>query len=382
MFEKEIAFIKSLYPKREKIPLHEPFFDAREEELVSACLRSGFVSSAGEFVERLEEELARFTGARYAVATSSGTAALHTALLACGVGAQDAVITQALSFVATANAIAYTGAEPIFLDSSLENLSLSAAAVGEFLEKHSFLKEGKSFEKAGGRRIKALIVMHTFGLAGEVRALKKLCKKHGIILIEDAAQALGSLFKNKNLGTFGKVGILSFNGNKIITAGLGGALLTNDKSIAAKARHLSTTAKIPHPYRFSHDRVGYNYRLANLNAALLLAQLEKMPRLLEDKRATARLYESFFEGGECCEFVREKAEERSNFWLCALKFKRAKWRERFIEECWSEGILVRPIYKSLATLRPYRHCQKDALKNTKILEKSLVNLPSSPRLAR
>lgn len=380
MFEKEIAFIKSLYPHKNPIPLHEPCFDEREQELVSECLKSGFVSSVGEFVGRFEEELCKITKAKYVIATNSGTSALHVALLACGVKKGEVVLTQALSFVATANAIAYTGAEPIFLDSSLKTLSLSATAVENFLKKHSVFKSGKSFEKKSKKRIRALVLMHTFGLSGEVKALKALCQKHGITLIEDAAQALGSIFEEKSLGTFGKAGIFSFNGNKIITGGLGGALLTNDKDTAAKARHLSTTAKIPHPYKFSHDCVGYNYRLANLNAALLLAQLKKLPHFLENKRATAALYGDFFRENEFYEFVRENEGEKSNFWLCALKFKKQKWQELFIKECLKESVLVRPIYQSLASLKPYKNCQNDGLKNTKILEKSLVNLPSSVRL--
>ncbi|ELH6016778.1 LegC family aminotransferase [Campylobacter upsaliensis] len=378
MFEKEIAFIKNLY-KKEQIALHEPCFGVEEKTLLNECIESGFVSSVGKFVSEFEEELKQFSGAKYVVATNSGTSALHIALLANKVDEKCEVITQALSFVATANAIAYTGAKPIFLDVSLKTLSLSAKAVSEFLAKNTFMKNEKCFNKHTKKHIKALVLMHTFGLSGEIVELKKLCEKYHIILIEDAAEALGSFYHNKALGTFGKCGIYSFNGNKIITGGCGGVILSDDEKIAKRARHLSTTAKIPHAYHYKHDMLGFNYRLCNVNAALLVAQMKKLNVFLKDKRNTAKLYKEFFKESEFCEFVDENEGEKSNFWLCALKFKKPSLRKEFIKVCLANQIFVRPVWKSLAGLKMYRHCQKDTLKNTKILEKTLLNLPSSVR---
>ncbi|EAK0298603.1 LegC family aminotransferase [Campylobacter upsaliensis] len=378
MFEKEIAFIKNLY-KKEQIALHEPCFGVEEKTLLNECIESGFVSSVGKFVGEFEEQIKKFSKAKYAIATNSGTSALHIALLANKVDEKCEVITQALSFVATANAIAYTGAKPIFLDVSLKTLSLSAKAVSEFLTKNTFMKNKKCFNKHTKKHIKALVLMHTFGLSGEIVELKKLCEKYHLILIEDAAEALGSFYHNKALGTFGKCGIYSFNGNKIITGGCGGVILSDDEKIAKRARHLSTTAKIPHAYHYKHDMLGFNYRLCNVNAALLVAQMKKLNAFLKDKRNTAKLYKEFFKESEFCEFVDENEGEKSNFWLCALKFKKPSLRKEFIKVCLANQIFVRPVWKSLAGLKMYRHCQKDTLKNTKILEKTLLNLPSSVR---
>ncbi|WP_270978424.1 LegC family aminotransferase [Campylobacter helveticus] len=378
MFEKEIAFIKNLY-KKEQIALHEPCLGVEEKTLLNECIESGFVSSVGKFVTQFEEELKKFSGAKYAVATNCGTSALHIALLANGVDKKCEVITQALSFVATANAIFYTGAKPIFLDVSLKTLSLSEEAVREFLEKNAFVKNGKCLNKHTKKHIKALVVMHTFGLSAEILELKELCEKYHIILIEDAAEALGSFYKNKALGTFGKCGIYSFNGNKIITGGCGGVILSDDEKIAKKARHLSTTAKIPHPYHYKHDMLGFNYRLCNINAALLVAQMKKLNAFLEDKRNTAKIYKEFFQNSTFCQFIDEGENEKSNFWLCALKFKKASVRKEFIKTCLENQIFVRPVWKSLASLKMYKDCQKDSLKNTKILEKTLLNIPSSVR---
>ncbi|MBS4406698.1 LegC family aminotransferase [Campylobacter vulpis] len=378
MFEKEIAFIKELY-KKEQIALHEPCFGEEEKTLLNECIESGFVSSVGKFVGEFEEQIKKFSNAKYAIATNSGTSALHIALLANKIDEKCEVITQALSFVATANAIAYTGAKPIFLDVSLKTLSLSARAVSEFLAKNAFVKNGKCFNKHTKKHIKALVLMHTFGLSGEIVELKKICEKYHLIFIEDAAEALGSFFQNKALGTFGKCGIYSFNGNKIITGGCGGVVLTDDEKIAKRARHLSTTAKIPHAYHYKHDTLGFNYRLCNVNAALLVAQMKKLNAFLIDKRNTAKLYKEFFKESEFCEFVNENEGEKSNFWLCALKFKKPSLRKEFIKVCLANQIFVRPVWKSLAGLKMYQNCQKDALKNTKILEKTLLNLPSSVR---
>ncbi|EDP7378163.1 aminotransferase LegC [Campylobacter jejuni] len=380
MFEKEISFIKSLFNK-ENITLHEPCFIGNEKKYLLECIDSGFVSSVGEFVMRFEEALKEKTKTRFVIATNTGTAALHIALLANGVDGKCEVITQSISFVATANAIAYTGAKPVFLDIDENTLSLSPKALEHFLENQTYQKNNLSYNKTTHKPIKACVVMHTFGLSAHIKAIKELCEKYHILLIEDAAEALGSTYENKALGTFGKCGILSFNGNKIITGGCGGAILSDDENLAKLARHLSTTAKIPHPYEYNHDMVAYNYRLCNINAAILLAGLENLEFFLENKRELAKIYKDFFKNHNKCKFIDEKSNEKSNFWLNALLFKDEDLRNIFLEECLKNNISIRPVWKSLPSLKAFQNCQSDELINTKKLEKRLVNLPSSVRMA-
>ncbi|EAH9686746.1 aminotransferase LegC [Campylobacter coli] len=380
MFEKEISFIKSLFNK-ENIALHEPCFIGNEKKYLLECIDSGFVSSVGEFVTRFEEALKEKTKARFVIATNTGTAALHIALLANGIDENCEVITQSISFVATANAIAYTGAKPVFLDIDENTLSLSPKALEHFLENQTYQKDNLSYNKTTHKPIKACVIMHTFGLSAHIKAIKELCEKYHILLIEDAAEALGSTYENKALGTFGKCGILSFNGNKIITGGCGGAILSDDENLAKLARHLSTTAKIPHPYEYDHDRIAYNYRLCNINAAILLAGLENLEPFLENKRELAKIYKDFFKNHDKCEFIDEKSNEKSNFWLNTLLFKDENLRNIFLEECLKNNIFVRPVWKSLPSLKAFQDCQSDELINTKNLEKRLVNLPSSVRIA-
>ncbi|EAI9957653.1 aminotransferase LegC [Campylobacter coli] len=380
MFKKEISFIKSLFNK-ENIALHEPCFIGNEKKYLLECIDSGFVSSVGEFVTRFEEALKEKTKARFVIATNTGTAALHIALLANGIDENCEVITQSISFVATANAIAYTGAKPVFLDIDENTLSLSPKALEHFLENQTYQKDNLSYNKTTHKPIKACVIMHTFGLSAHIKAIKELCEKYHILLIEDAAEALGSTYENKALGTFGKCGILSFNGNKIITGGCGGAILSDDENLAKLARHLSTTAKIPHPYEYDHDMIAYNYRLCNVNAAILLAGLENLEPFLENKRELAKIYKDFFKNHDKCEFIDEKSNEKSNFWLNTLLFKDENLRNIFLEECLKNNIFVRPVWKSLPSLKAFQNCQSDELINTKNLEKRLVNLPSSVRIA-
>ncbi|EPW9236102.1 aminotransferase LegC [Campylobacter coli] len=378
MFKKEISFIKSLFNK-ENIALHEPCFIGNEKKYLLECIDSGFVSSVGEFVTRFEEALKEKTKTRFVIATNTGTAALHIALLANGIDENCEVITQSISFVATANAIAYTGAKPVFLDIDENTLSLSPKALKHFLENQTYQKDNLSYNKTTHKLIKACVIMHTFGLSAHIKAIKELCEKYHILLIEDAAEALGSTYENKALGTFGKCGILSFNGNKIITGGCGGAILSDDENLAKLAKHLSTTAKIPHPYEYDHDRIAYNYRLCNINAAILLAGLENLELFLENKRELAKIYKDFFKNHDKCKFIDEKSNEKSNFWLNTLLFKNENLRNIFLEECLKNNIFVRPIWKSLPSLKAFQNCQSDELINTKNLEKRLVNLPSSVR---
>ncbi|HEF6543732.1 TPA: aminotransferase LegC [Campylobacter jejuni] len=379
MFEKEISFIKSLFNK-ENIALHEPCFIGNEKKYLLECIDSGFVSSVGEFVTRFEEALKEKTKTHFVIATNTGTAALHIALLANGIDENCEIITQSISFVATANAIAYTGAKPIFLDIDENTLSLSPKALEHFLENQTYQKNNLSYNKTTHKPIKACVIMHTFGLSAHAKAIKELCEKYHILLIEDAAEALGSTYENKALGTFGKCGILSFNGNKIITGGCGGAILSDDENLAKLARHLSTTAKIPHLYEYDHDRVAYNYRLCNINAAILLAGLENLELFLENKRELAKIYKDFFKNHDKCKFIDEKSNEKSNFWLNTLLFKDENLRNIFLEECLKNNIFVRPVWKSLPSLKAFQNCQSDDLLNTKNLEKRLVNLPSSVRI--
>ncbi|EFU6124182.1 aminotransferase LegC [Campylobacter coli] len=380
MFEKEISFIKSLFNK-ENIALHEPCFIGNEKKYLLECIDSGFVSSVGEFVTRFEEALKEKTKTRFVIATNTGTAALHIALLANDIDENCEVITQSISFVATANAIAYTGAKPVFLDIDENTLSLSPKALEHFLENQTYQKDNLSYNKTTHKLIKACVIMHTFGLSAHIKAIKELCEKYHILLIEDAAEALGSTYENKALGTFGKCGILSFNGNKIITGGCGGAILSDDENLAKLARHLSTTAKISHPYEYDHDRIAYNYRLCNINAAILLAGLENLELFLENKRELAKIYKDFFKNHDKCKFIDEKSNERSNFWLNTLLFKNENLRNIFLEECLKNNIFVRPVWKSLPSLKAFQNCQSNELINTKNLEKRLVNLPSSVRIA-
>lgn len=385
MFEKEISFIKSLFNK-ENIALHEPCFIGNEKKYLLECIDSGFVSSVGEFVTRFEEALKEKTKTRFVIATNTGTAALHIALLANGIDENCEVITQSISFVATANAIAYTGAKPVFLDIDENTLSLSPKALEHFLENQTYQKDNLSYNKTTHKLIKACVIMHTFGLSAHIKAIKELCEKYHILLIEDAAEALGSTYENKALGTFGKCGILSFNGNKIITGGCGGAILSDDENLAKLARHLSTTAKIPHPYEYDHDRIAYNYRLCNINAAILLAGLENLELFLENKRELAKIYKDFFKNHDKCKFIdeknNEKSNEKSNFWLNTLLFKDENLRNIFLEECLKNNIFVRPVWKSLPSLKAFQNCQSNELINTKKLEKRLINLPSSVRIKK
>ncbi|EAK8782724.1 TPA: aminotransferase LegC [Campylobacter jejuni] len=380
MFKKEISFIKSLFNK-ENIALHEPCFIGNEKKYLLECIDSGFVSSVGEFVTRFEEALKEKTKARFVIATNTGTAALHIALLANGIDENCEVITQSISFVATANAIAYTGAKPVFLDIDENTLSLSPKALEHFLENQTYQKDNLSYNKTTHKLIKACVIMHTFGLSAHIKAIKELCEKYHILLIEDAAEALGSTYENKALGTFGKCGILSFNGNKIITGGCGGAILSDDENLAKLARHLSTTAKISHPYEYDHDRIAYNYRLCNINAAILFAGLENLELFLENKRELAKIYKDFFKNHDKCKFIDEKSNEKSNFWLNTLLFKDENLRNIFLEECLKNNIFVRPVWKSLPSLKAFQNCQSNELINTKKLEKRLINLPSSVRIA-
>lgn len=376
MFSETCAFIKSIYPNQEFIPLHEPRFSGREKEYVNDAIDSTFVSSVGAYVDQFEKMICDYTGAGYAVATVNGTAALHMALLVAGVEGEHEVICQPLSFVATANAIQYCGATPIFIDVDRETLGLSPKALSDFLEQNSTQKNGQCYNRKTNRVIRACVPMHTFGHPCEIDTLTSICKQFNIQLIEDAAESLGSTYQNKQTGTFGDLGIFSFNGNKTITCGGGGMIVTNNKELAQKAKHLTTTAKIVHPYEYNHDEVGYNYRLPNLNAALACAQLEQLDIFIAKKRQVAQTYTDFFED-QPLTFITEPEQARSNYWLNSLLTKNRAERDQFLKATNGAGVMTRPVWNLLNTLTMYKNCHTDELSNAHWLAERLVNIPSS-----
>lgn len=380
MFETIIAQIRSFFPGKDFIPLHEPKFIGREKEYLAATIDSTFVSSVGKFVDRFEEMMRDYTGAGHAVATVNGTAALHAALLVAGVAAGDEVITQPLTFVATANAISYCGAQPVFLDVDRDTLGLSPAALRTFLEERTEQSGNVCRSKTTGRRISACVPMHTFGHPCRIEEIAELCRRHHLFLVEDAAESLGSTRGGKQTGTFGSLGVYSFNGNKTITCGGGGAIVTNNKALAAHAKHLTTTAKKPHPYLYEHDEVGFNYRMPNLNAALACAQLENLDRFLADKRELATLYRDFFSTQSAINFIPEPEGTKANYWLNAILLQDLRTRDLFLAESNQAGIQTRPAWTLLNRLDIYGHCQADELGNATWLAERIVNIPSSVRL--
>ena len=374
-----IKFIKSLYKNNNSIPLHEPRFIGNEKKYLNECIDNSFVSSAGKFVDKFEEEIANYVGVKYAIATSSGTSALHLSLILADVDQNSEVITQPLTFVATCNAISYCNAKPIFIDVDIETMGLSPSALLFFLKNNTFMKNNNCINKKTNKIIKACMPMHAYGFPCRIDEIKKICDEYSIFLIEDAAESVGSLYKNKHTGTFGHIGAMSFNGNKIITSGGGGCIVTNDEYFAKKAKHLSTTSKIPHRWDYNHDTIGYNYRLPNLNAALLFAQLERLDDFIDNKRKLANKYEKFFEGTEY-DFFKEPKDTKSNYWLNSIILKNKKKRDEFLEETNTNGIRTRPVWKLMNKLPMFKQSQCDNLKNAKWLEERLVNLPSSVTL--
>ena len=376
MFDSVIDFIQNLYQTNSPIPLHEPKFIGNEKRYLSECIDSTFVSSVGRFVDRFEEEIAKYTGAKYAIATSNGTSALHVALLIANVRKNDEVITQPLTFIATCNAINYCGALPIFIDVDKDTMGLSPSALKEFLENFTLIKNQQCINSKTGKVIKACIPMHTFGHPCRIDEIKDICDKYHIVLIEDAAESLGSMYKNKHTGTYGQMGIMSFNGNKIITAGGGGCIITDDEELAKKAKHLTTTAKVPHKWDYTHDMIGYNYRMPNLNAALLVAQLENLETFLLSKRELAIAYADFF-NDTTCQFVKEPIASQSNYWLNAIILKDQEQRDLFLDETNSKGVMTRPIWTLMNKLTMFQNAQCGELTNAEWLEKRVVNIPSS-----
>ncbi|MCK4623387.1 MAG: LegC family aminotransferase [Desulfuromonadales bacterium] len=379
MFEQTFDFIRQQFDNQSPIPLHEPTFCGNEKQYLAECIDSTFVSSVGVFVDKFEQAVADFVGSQHAVAVVNGTQALFVALKSLGVDASCEVLTQSLTFVATANAIHYTGAAPVFLDVDPQTLGLSPVALKEFLQQHTELRDGHRVNKTSGRTIAACLPMHTCGHPCQIEALQKICTENGIHLIEDAAESLGSYTAKKHTGTFGRMGIFSFNGNKVVTTGGGGMLVTDDDELAQKLRHLTTTAKVPHPWEFIHDQVGYNYRMPNINAALGLAQMEQLPLLLQKKRGLATSYREFFCGSEIL-YLNEPPGSQSNFWLNTILLPTEGQKEAFLEQANHQGIGARSLWRPMHLLEMYRHCQRDAQTSAEQIYRQAVNIPSSVRL--
>lgn len=377
-YQHVIDFVRNLYQTTEFIPLHEPKFVGNEKAYVLDCIDSTFVSSVGKYVDRFEQMMADYTGAKYAVATVNGTAALHITLKLAGVSQGDEVITQSLSFVATCNAISYCGAKPIFVDVDRETLGMSPDSLRSFLSSNTVQTSAGCINKTTGRKISAVVPMHTFGHPCRIDKIALVCAEFGVPLIEDAAESLGSFFQGKHTGTFGLLAAFSFNGNKTITTGGGGMIITDDEGLAKRAKHITTTAKQPHPYEFVHDEIGYNYRLPNINAALGCAQMESLPKLLESKRAIASAYAGFFAASNIT-FVKEPAQADSNNWLNALIMDSNQNRELFLKELNEAGVMSRPIWRLMNELTMFQDCQSSDLSNAKWLDERVVNIPSSAR---
>ena len=379
--KKIIQFIKSLYPEHEKVvPLHAPVFLGNEKKYLDDCIDTTFVSSVGQYVDRFEQIVAQYTGAANAVVCVNGTNALYLSLLMNEVNPGEEVITQALTFIATANAISYCKAFPIFCDVDEDTMGLSPAAVKKWLEDNAEIKKDGCFNKKTGRRIRAVVPMHTFGHPVHLDEFVKLCSEWRLSLVEDAAESIGSFYKGKHTGLFGKIGALSFNGNKTITTGGGGMLLFSDKELGQKAKHLTTQAKIPHRWEFKHDAIGYNYRMPNINAALGCAQLENINKILRNKRNTAMAYKEFFRGSDI-EFFDEPKDCKSNFWLNAILLPNKKEQIKFLEETNDAGIQTRPIWELMNRLVMFKDCLSGDLSVSEMFADRVVNIPSGYRMS-
>ncbi|MCF6310130.1 MAG: LegC family aminotransferase [Sulfurimonas sp.] len=376
--KKVVKFIQETFSTTEFIPLHEPKFVGNEKKYLNDCIDSTFVSSAGKYVDTFEKEFAKKVGSKYAIATVNGTSALHISLLLADVKAEDEVITQALTFIATCNAISYIGAKSVFVDVDLDTIGLSPKSLKGFLEQNCEVVDDTCINKTTKKVIKACVPMHTFGHSCRIQEIKEICDEWHIALVEDAAESLGSYYNGKHTGTFGKLGAFSFNGNKIITSGGGGAIVTDDEELAKRAKHLTTTAKIPHKWEYVHDEIGYNYRMPNLNAALLVAQLEKLDSFIISKRDLALKYEEFFSSNDDIDFIKEPDNSTSNYWLQAVIVKDR--RDEFLDFTNKNGIMTRPIWKLMNELDMFKNSQCFNLDNSKYLEQRVVNIPSSVRL--
>jgi perosamine synthetase len=374
--DKIITYYKDYYQTNENIYLHVPCFYGNENKYLNECIENNQVSSIGRFIPKFESEFSSFLNTKYSVATVNGTAALQVALRIVGVEKDDEVITQALTFVATANAIKYLGAEPVFIDVDRDTMGLSPKFLSDFLEKNAKLVNGICINKLTGKKISACVPMHTFGFPIDIVELQKVCNQWNIPIVEDAAEAIGSKYCDKYIGSFGKVSAFSFNGNKIVTAGGGGAITTNDEQLAHKVLHLISTAKVPHQYEYFHDEMGYNYKMPNLNAALLCAQMENINTFLKIKRKMAFEFSHVIEK-EGFKFRNEMPNTTANYWIMCVELKNKKERNFFLEKTNANGVMTRPIWQLIYKLPMYQNCYRDNQINAQFLEERIVNIPSS-----
>jgi aminotransferase in exopolysaccharide biosynthesis len=421
-FQNIIDFIRELYNEPDEfIPLHAPVFMGNEKKYLEECIDSTFVSSVGKYVDRFEEMVAEYTGAKKAIVTVNGTNALHLALLSMGVTPDSEVITQPLTFIATANAISYSGAKPVFVDVDLDTMGMSPKSLRKWLEENVEMKnkdeakvkeewspsqlqsqpqpQSQPYNKTTGKRISAIVPMHTFGHPCRIDEIVDICNKYNIPLVEDAAESLGSTYKGKHTGTFGKIGILSFNGNKTITTGGGGMILTDDDELGNHIKHLTTQAKVPHKWEYVHDYIGYNYRMPNLNAAIGVAQMEKIDEILASKRKTAQAYTDFFNQGKTLNFepqtlnlepetlnlkqiqhITEPINSKSNYWLNAILLPNRQEKDEFLKYTNENGIMTRPIWQLMNKLEMFNNCQCGDLSNAEFLVDKVVNVPSSVKI--
>ena len=377
-FEIVTDYIRRLYGSKDFIPLHVPKFNGKEKDYLEQCIDTTFVSSVGKFVDRFENHISQYTKTKKAVAVVNGTAGIQVALRLVGVKAGEEVLTQALTFVATSNAILYNNAIPVFLDVDLDTMGLSPKAVTEFLNTFGELRDDGCYNKKSGRKISACLPMHTFGFPVHLDELISVCNQWSIPIVEDAAESLGSEYKGKPTGSFGELGVFSLNGNKIITAGGGGAIVTNNENLGVKGKYLTTTAKVPHAFEFHHDELGYNFRMPNLNAALACAQLEQLNIFLENKRSLATDYIAFFDTAGI-KFRTEIPNTKANYWLMCVELENKKERNSFLEYTNRQNIMTRPIWELMFRLPMYKDFQKDSQKNAIFLVERIVNIPSSVR---
>lgn len=378
-FTETIQFIQEKFKSKDFIPLHSPVFTGNERKYVMDTLDSTFVSSVGAYVDLSEKMMAEISQAKKAVAVVNGTAGLQIALQLAGVQRGDEVITQALTFVATANAILYNGAEPVFLDVDYDTMGLSPKSVSDFLEEFGERRETGTYNKRTGRKISACVPMHTFGFPVHLDEMLEVCAKWNIPLVEDAAESLGSYYKGKHTGGFGQLGVFSFNGNKIVTSGGGGMIVSNDTELAKVGKHLTTTAKVPHPFEFYHDQLGYNFRMPNINAALICAQFEQLDYFLTNKRQLARAYAEFFKTQRLT-FRQELENTKANYWLMCVELENLDERNAFLKATNEAKAMTRPIWQLMYRLPMYQHYFRDEQKNAQYLEERIVNIPSSARV--
>jgi len=379
-FQNIVTHIQEQFPGKDLIPLHAPVFAGNEKRYLLDTIDSTFVSSVGAYVNKFEEMMCEITGAKYSIAIVNGTNALHMGLILADVNGDDEVLSQSLTFIATCNAISYIGAKPVFIDVDRDTLGMSPDSMSAYLDQNAEIRnDGYTYNRRSGRRIKACVPMHTFGMPCRIDEIAELCDKWNIILVEDSAESLGSYYKGKHTGIYGELGIFSFNGNKTVTCGGGGAIVTNNSAIAKRAKHITTQAKVPHPWAFTHDEIGYNYRMPNLNAALACAQLEQLAGFVQNKRELAENYSSFFKDSNI-EFINEPGNSKANFWLNAIILKDRLERDEFLKFTNDNGVMTRPVWDLIHTLRMFKDSDHDSLSNSLWLADRLVNIPSSVRL--